>query len=67
MKQSLGRVREDGQVKNRAIYVVIGSDLEGYKEILGFWVNGTESSRFWLGALNDLKSRGIKSRHPQTS
>jgi len=54
------KVREDGQVKNKAIYVVIGLDLEGYKEILGFWVNGTESSRFWLGVLNDLKSRGVK-------
>ena len=40
--------------------MVIGLDFEGYKEILGFWVNGTESSRFWLGVLNDLKARGVK-------
>ena len=40
--------------------MVIGVNLEGYKEILGFWINGTESSRFWLGVLNELKSRGVK-------
>jgi len=53
-------IREEGQVKKKAIYVVIGIDLEGYKEILGFWIDGTESSRFWLGVLNDLKARGVK-------
>ena len=54
------KAREEGQVRNKAVYVAIGLDLEGYKEILGFWINGTESSRFWLGVLNDLKSRGVK-------
>ena len=53
-------IREDGQVRKKAIYVVIGIDLEGYKEILGFWIDGTESSRFWLGVFNDLKARGVK-------
>ena len=53
-------IREDGQVRKKAIYVVIGIDLEGYKEILGFWIEETESSRFWLGVLNDLKARGVK-------
>lgn len=53
-------IREDGQVRKKAIYVVIGIDLEGYKEILGFWIDGTESSRFWLGVLNDLKARGVR-------
>jgi len=40
--------------------VAIGLDLEGYKEILGFWTNGSESSRFWVKVLNDLKARGIR-------
>ncbi|OAQ20906.1 IS256 family transposase [Thermosulfurimonas dismutans] len=53
-------IREDGQVRKKAIYVVISIDLEGYKEILGFWIDGTESSRFWLGVLNDLKARGVR-------
>jgi len=54
------KIREDGQVKTKAVYVVIGLDFEGFKEVLGFWTNNTESSRFWLGVLNDLKSRGVK-------
>ena len=53
-------IREDGQVRKKAIYVVLGIDLDGYKEILGFWIDGTESSRFWLGVLNDLKARGVR-------
>ena len=54
------KIREAGQVKSKAVYVAIGLDLEGYKEILGFWTNGSESSRFWVKVLNDLKARGIK-------
>ena len=54
------KIREEGQVKNKAVYVVIGLDLDGYKEVLGFWVNETESSRFWVGVLNDLKARGVQ-------
>ncbi|HDD44253.1 MAG TPA: hypothetical protein ENG63_05265 [Candidatus Desulfofervidus auxilii] len=38
----------------------MGLDLKGYKEILGFWINGSELSRFWVKVLNDLKARGIK-------
>ncbi|WP_457571899.1 IS256 family transposase [Desulfovulcanus sp.] len=53
-------IREDGGVKKKAVYVVVGIDLDGYKDILGFWIDGTESSRFWLGVLNDLKARGVK-------
>ena len=54
------RIREEGQVKKKAVYVAIGLDLEGMKEILGFWINGTETSRFWLGVLNELKARGVE-------
>ena len=54
------KIREEGQVKSKAVYVAIGLDLEGYKEILGFWTNGSESSRFWVKVLNDLKARGIR-------
>ena len=54
------KVKEEGKVESKAVYVVIGLDLEGYKEILGFWIDGSESSRFWLGVLNDLKARGVK-------
>ena len=54
------KIREEWQVKSKAVYVAIGLDLEEYKEILGFWTNGSESSRFWVKVLNDLKARGVK-------
>jgi len=54
------KVREEGKVLNKAIYLVIGLRLDGRKEILGFWVSAKESSGFWLGVLNDLKSRGVR-------
>ena len=54
------KVREDGQIKNKAAYVVLGVTLDGFKDILGIWIGETESSKFWLGVLNDLKNRGVE-------
>ena len=54
------KVREDGQIKNKAAYVVLGVDLDGFKDILGIWIGENESSKFWLGILNDLKNRGLE-------
>lgn len=54
------KVRHDGKVENKAIYVLIGLGLDGKKELLGFWINKRESSSFWLGVLNELKGRGLK-------
>lgn len=45
---------------NRAAYVVIGITVEGSKDILGIWIGDNESSKFWLGVLNDLKNRGVE-------
>ncbi|AEX85320.1 transposase [Marinitoga piezophila KA3] len=53
-------VKEDGVVKRKAIYNVIGINLDGYKDILGIYIEKTESSRFWMNVLNDLKARGVK-------
>jgi len=53
------KVKEDHQIVTKAAYVVIGITLEGNKDILGIWIGEHESSKFWLGVLNDLKSRGI--------
>jgi putative transposase len=53
-------VRDEGKVQQKAIYVVIGLGLDGRKDLLGFWIDKTESKGFWLGVLNDLKSRGVK-------
>ena len=54
------KVREDGHIITKAAYVVLGINMEGYKEILGIWIGENESSKFWLSVLNELKSRGVK-------
>ncbi len=54
------KLREDGHIVNRAAYVVLGVNLEGKKDILGIWIGANESSKFWLGVLNDLKNRGVQ-------
>ena len=53
-------VREKGISIKKAIYVALGINLKGEKEILGFWYGDTESSSFWYGILEELKSRGVK-------
>lgn len=52
--------REDGPVKNKAVYLALGINLEGEKELLGLWMNETEGAKFWLSVFNDLKSRGVE-------
>ena len=54
------KVRHEGKVENKAIYVLIGLGLDGKKELLGFWTNKTESSSYWLGVFSELKGRGLK-------
>lgn len=53
------KVKQDHQYISKAAYIVLGVTLEGTKDILGIWVGEHESSKFWLGVLNDLKSRGV--------
>ena len=54
------KIRDGGQVRNKAIYVVIGINLEGRKEVLGLWVAQTEGAKFWLQIVTELKNRGVK-------
>lgn len=54
------KIKEDGRIINRAAYVVIGVTVDGSKDILGIWIGENESSKFWLGVLNDLKQRGVQ-------
>lgn len=54
------KVREDGQIKSKAAYVVLGVKLDGMKEVIGIWIGENESSKFWLGVLNDIKNRGVE-------
>ena len=54
------KVRENGKVINKTVYLCVGLNKEGLKEVLGMWVGKTESSSFWLGVLTDLKARGVE-------
>ena len=54
------KVRDDGKIKNKAAYVVLGVNKDGFKDILGIWIGENETSKFWYGVLTDLKNRGIK-------
>lgn len=54
------KIREDGRLINRAAYVVLGITLDGTKDILSMIVGANETSKLWLGVLNDLKNRGVK-------
>ena len=54
------KIREDGRILSRAAYVVMGVSIDGYKDILSITVGANETSKFWLGMLNDLKNRGLK-------
>src|SRR5229473_8241083 len=54
------KVRDEGHIQNKAIYVVLGVDLEGQKEVLGLWVAQSEGAKFWLQVLTELKNRGVQ-------
>ena len=53
-------VRENNIVVKKAVYIALGYNLEGFKEILGMWVGENESSKYWLLVLNQLKERGLE-------
>ena len=54
------KVRESGKVINKTVYLCIGLNKMGYKEVLGMWVGKTVSSSFWMSVLTDLKARGVE-------
>lgn len=55
------KVRRDGKVANTALYVVLGVDLEGQRDVLGHWLgNGAEGANFWLSVVGDLQARGVE-------
>src|SRR3954453_23152879 len=56
----MGKMRHEGRVENRAVYVAIGIDLEGQKDVLGLWTSNNEGAKFWMGVLTELKNRGVK-------
>jgi transposase-like protein len=54
------KIRDDGKVVNKCVYIVIGLKPNGLKEVLGFWIEKTESAAFWMSVLTDLKARGVE-------
>ena len=54
------KIRQDKRVINKAIYWVLGINIEGHKELLGMWVSENEGAKFWLSVLTDLQNRGVE-------
>ena len=54
------KIRHEGRIENRAVYVAIGINLEGRKEVLGLWTSGNEGAKFWLVVLTEIRNRGVK-------
>lgn len=54
------KVREQGKIVTKCSYILLGINGDGIKEILGIWIGEAESSKFWMGVLNDIRSRGVK-------
>ena len=54
------KVRQDNRVINKSIYVALGVNMDGYKDVLGLWISENEGAKFWLSVLDNLKLRGVK-------
>jgi putative transposase len=54
------KIREEGVVRNKAVYVALGITRDGVKEVLGFWIQQTEGASFWLRVMSELKGRGVE-------
>ena len=54
------KVRDNGKIINKTVYLCVGLKQNGLKEVLGMWVGKSESSAFWMGVLTDLKARGVQ-------
>src|SRR4029450_9647806 len=53
------KVRDEGMVRNKAVYLALGVRPDGTKEILGLWIEQTEGAKFWLRVMNELRNRGV--------
>jgi putative transposase len=54
------KMRHEGRVENRAVYVALGINLEGQKDVLGLWTSAAEGAKFWLNVLTELRNRGVR-------
>ena len=53
-------VRSEGRIIKKAVYIAIGINMEGFKDVLGMWIGENESAKFWVTVMNDLKNRGVE-------
>jgi transposase-like protein len=53
------KIRDEGLVKNKAVYVALAYNADGEKDVLGLWIEQTEGAKFWLRVVNELKARGV--------
>jgi putative transposase len=53
------KIRDEGTVRNKAVYLALGVRPDGSKEILGLWIEQTEGAKFWLRVMNELRNRGV--------
>lgn len=53
------KIRDEGVVKNKAVYLALGITLEGHKDVLGLWIEQTEGAKFWLRVMTELRNRGV--------
>jgi putative transposase len=54
------KIRDEGLVRNKAVYLALGVQADGTKDILGIWIETTEGAKFWLRVMNELKNRGVE-------
>ncbi|GMT41706.1 MAG: hypothetical protein IEMM0002_0117 [bacterium] len=54
------KVRQDKRVINKSVYIALGINMEGQKELLGLWLSENEGAKFWLSILTELQNRGVK-------
>jgi putative transposase len=54
------KVRDQGVVRNKAVYLALGVTVQGGKEVLGLWIEQNEGAKFWLKVINELKNRGVR-------
>jgi putative transposase len=54
------KIRDQGVVRNKSVYLALGVNVQGSKEVLGMWVEQTEGAKFWLKVVNELKNRGVQ-------
>ena len=53
------KIRDEGVVKNKAVYLALGMNVDGVKDVLGLWIEQTEGAKFWLRVMTELKNRGV--------